>query len=1087
MPNLVAYNSGNTISNSIQFGTIVMDVNGDVTQGSLNWCPDFGICNQYIIVTDSYTNGKSNQLNARAMGFQTSGLTDIALINGINKLAASKFAGPFITLSSAINWAIYEGYFITNQEYPTIVTSGCVLNLDSNFPPSYPLVFNTWYDLTGNNNTGLLNNGISYNSALRGSLSLNGSDEYVSFSATTDIPIGNSNYTISVWFNPSTLSGDRGLIGWGNYGNTNEVNALKITSSGLVNYWWANDLQANYSFTVGDWYNTVATFDGTTRSLWINGSLINSDTPVGHNVSNSTNLTVGLTNSTEFFGGAMGEVQVFNRALDSNEISQNYSALLPRYNGTYTDPCDIAPLCSPTPTGTVAPTPSQTSTPAVTPTQTPPPRFLLNSTPNLPTGISACNDYNTFNRANYYASRANGGTIQSGTFLYTDASQIGNPSYYIPDGYYSNGTLYWFFQNGSTSDNGTPCSVPTSTPTATTTQTATPTKTPSFTSGPGGTPTPTSCAYTVWNLYYPCGTTTDADQLIPYDANLAPGIIVKLTNGLCYTIALPACYQEPGNFTVDGEYSTCEDCEQTYPTPTQTPTNTSTQTQTPSIGSSPTPTETQTQTPTGTQTQTPSIGSSPTPTETPTQTPSVTPTNTPTPTLLPPIFLLNPPQGGGGPDACESYNNLNRASYYSSISNGNTIQSGTVLYTDETQIGNPSYYIPDGYYSNGSLYWYFQGGSTSDNGTSCTVTTSTPTATVTQTQTPSFGSSPTPTKTPTSTPTATPTQTPSIGSSPTPTETPTQTPTSTQTGTPTQTPTITPMPTGTPFPTLPNYQRECTVAEPVCRAADPAFVTVYERNYDGYSNILNWLNIANTQDNGPYANGELYVQKIYDGLGRDITIYVGTGFTVELNLSYYGLVGGETYYVQYDVYCQSCGCTPVQVLNDAVGSFRLYNLGIGNATSSPVNYSTNISGQDACYNFNQSLYIYYDIAQTNISLGAPLLVGSTIYLNSARTTTAPAGAYVMRNNNKYIVNSSGVVTSIETNVCTSPPTFSLKFKKDTFTWKAGFSVCNFRVGDSYIIYNVNCSTSQLRGTIQSKTGTGANQILTLTNWTTYCG
>jgi len=375
MPNLVAYNSGSTVSNSLQFGTIVMDVNGDVSQGSLLWCPDFGICNQYLIVTDSYTNGKTNQLNARAMGFQTSGLTDSDLIVGINKLASSKFAGPFGTLSDAINWAIYEGYFITNQEYPSIVTNGCVLNLDSNFPPSYPLVFNSWYDLTGNDNTGLLNNGITYDSSLRGSLVLNGANQYVSFSATTGIPVGNSNYTISVWFNPSSL-GEKGLVGWGNYGTTNAVNAFRLSSSGIVNYWWGNDLSVSYSFTVGDWYNAVVTFDGTTRSIWVNGTLISSDTPSGHNVPYSSNLTVGVTNNTEFFDGNMGEVQIFDRALSSTEINQNYNALLPRYNGTYTDPCNIAPLCTPTPTPTnlvptVTPTNTSTQTPTPTNTETP--------------------------------------------------------------------------------------------------------------------------------------------------------------------------------------------------------------------------------------------------------------------------------------------------------------------------------------------------------------------------------------------------------------------------------------------------------------------------------------------------------------------------------------------------------------------------------------------------------------------------------------------------------------------------------------------------------------------------------------------
>ena len=361
MPNLVAYNSGSPISNAIQFGTIVMDVNGDVSKGSLLWCPDFGICNQYIIITDSYTNGKTNQANSRPMGFKTPNLTTDDLIEAINKLAASKFAGPFLTLQEAINWAIYQGYFITNQEYPSIVTNGCVLNLDSNFPPSYPLVFNAWYDLTGNNNTGLLNNGVLYDDPLRGSLLFNGTNQYVSFSATTNIPVGNSNYTISTWFNPASL-GTKGLVGWGNYGTTNAVNALRLSSSGIVNYWQSNDLSASYSFTTNNWYNAVAKFDGTTRSIWVNGSLISSDTPVGHNVPNSTNLTVGVTNTTEYFAGNIGEVQIFNRALSSTEITQNYNALLPRYNGTYTDPCNSAPQCTPTPTGSPPLTPTPTPT-----------------------------------------------------------------------------------------------------------------------------------------------------------------------------------------------------------------------------------------------------------------------------------------------------------------------------------------------------------------------------------------------------------------------------------------------------------------------------------------------------------------------------------------------------------------------------------------------------------------------------------------------------------------------------------------------------------------------------------------------------
>jgi hypothetical protein len=107
--------------------------------------------------------------------------------------------------------------------------------------------------------------------------------------------------------------------------------------------------------------------------------------------------------------------------------------------------------------------------------------FLLNSTSGLGTGPLACADYAAFNRATFYASFANGPTIQNGTFLYTDSGLTTA----IPDGYYSDGTTYWYFQNGSTGDNGNPCYTTTTTSTSTsTTTTQAPTTTTTTTAAP---------------------------------------------------------------------------------------------------------------------------------------------------------------------------------------------------------------------------------------------------------------------------------------------------------------------------------------------------------------------------------------------------------------------------------------------------------------------------------------------------------------------------------------------------------------------------------------------------------------------------
>jgi hypothetical protein len=152
---------------------------------------------------------------------------------------------------------------------------------------------------------------------------------------------------------------------------------------------------------------------------------------------------------------------------------------------TTTTTTTVAPTTTTTTTlepTTTTTTTTETSTTTTTTTATPTTTttttlafysFLLNSTSGLATGPLACADYAAFNIATFYASFSNGPTIINGTFLYTD-SGLTTP---IPNGYYSNGTTYWFFSGGSTGDNGTLCNPTTTTTTTTVAPTTTTTTT----------------------------------------------------------------------------------------------------------------------------------------------------------------------------------------------------------------------------------------------------------------------------------------------------------------------------------------------------------------------------------------------------------------------------------------------------------------------------------------------------------------------------------------------------------------------------------------------------------------------------------
>lgn len=153
---------------------------------------------------------------------------------------------------------------------------------------------------------------------------------------------------------------------------------------------------------------------------------------------------------------------------------------------TTTNACYIATSTTTSPTGTALPNSYTANTcTCPTPAPTPPPptpapgsnAFTLNSSAQG-TGYDACAQYNSFSRATYYSLS---GAIGSGTSLYTDSAR----TTYVSDGYYSNGSVYWYFGGGSTADSGFSCSTP-------------PPPTPPPPTPPPPTPAPASCYNYVW-------------------------------------------------------------------------------------------------------------------------------------------------------------------------------------------------------------------------------------------------------------------------------------------------------------------------------------------------------------------------------------------------------------------------------------------------------------------------------------------------------------------------------------------------------------------------------------------------------------
>jgi len=405
--NPVHYNSGTTLNyslkkNQMSYGVADVDYGRTVNTGWYAYTPIIG----YIIVSDSYSQGITSEANSYPIFWGTSAKTDSLLVELINGLPDRFGQTRFTSLEDAVGWLESEGkYGIQNIFCSTLVSEGLTLYLDAGYTLSYPLVGTKWDDLSGNDNNGLLNN-ITYNSDASGSLSFSSSgNSYVSFSAVTDIPNGNDEYTITTWIKPSTL-GNKVIVSWGNYSSTNQANILKLTSTGIVNSWQGNDLTATVAVSTGVWHNIVVTFDGTDRKIYLDGILVGSDQPgASHNVTTISNLTVGVGNisSAEYFDGLISNVYIYDFALDIEDIFLNLVAQSSRFSVTPPTPTptpSITPTITPSITQTMTPTLTSTPTPTVTPsiTQTITPTLTSTPTPTVtptPTSIPIFNSGDT--------------------------------------------------------------------------------------------------------------------------------------------------------------------------------------------------------------------------------------------------------------------------------------------------------------------------------------------------------------------------------------------------------------------------------------------------------------------------------------------------------------------------------------------------------------------------------------------------------------------------------------------------------------------------------------------------------------------
>jgi hypothetical protein len=224
-----------------------------------------------------------------------------------------------------------------------IITDGLVLHLDAGNTSSYPGTGTDWFDLTSNNNDGVLINGPTFDSGNGGSISFDGVNDYVELNRSVDYDFNqNNSFTISGWFNINFATSNAAYLGkWGTNSNGSGSYLLwaggggnqKLRFSvGNNNSTAASTPTANYNIGVWNFFCGVYT-SKSKLELFLNDTKVGETIYTG-NINNPNNVNLRLSKAdygTSQFGGENGSVMLYNRALTEQEILQNYNATKGRF------------------------------------------------------------------------------------------------------------------------------------------------------------------------------------------------------------------------------------------------------------------------------------------------------------------------------------------------------------------------------------------------------------------------------------------------------------------------------------------------------------------------------------------------------------------------------------------------------------------------------------------------------------------------------------------------------------------------------------------------------------------------------------
>lgn len=231
---------------------------------------------------------------------------------------------------------------------PRIVSEGLVFCMDPANTKGYVSGSTSGTDLVQDTSYSLVS-AVDYQSNNAGVWNFGGVDDYIDVDPLTIGITGDNPTTMAAWVLNTDTTLRQSVFAYGNT-STNQTRGLEVGTphSGTrynmcFHIWGSGYSTTNNAFTENVWHYCVITYagGGTTSAnvkLYIDASDAGFTTQFGSDnqtlATTNNNIRIGMRHgsyTTMDFVGQVGPVQMYNRALTPEEVTQNYNALKGRF------------------------------------------------------------------------------------------------------------------------------------------------------------------------------------------------------------------------------------------------------------------------------------------------------------------------------------------------------------------------------------------------------------------------------------------------------------------------------------------------------------------------------------------------------------------------------------------------------------------------------------------------------------------------------------------------------------------------------------------------------------------------------------